>query len=295
MSLLKLPREIRDQIYRDVLCSPRGVWVICDSISNDQSRFKEEGEGESDGSLSRLLLFVNRQIFAECYGVFYKFNQFTLDVSPKLGIRFLQILHPTMRLFITDLGFTSKSTPYDKLSTSGDWDPIFALIGQEMRVSSVTIQVPDYAEHVIDETKPSEPHLNVQTYDWVPVIGLRILLLDGKIQKLRLGYHATYLRPRSSGSRTIGSDGFEDFFVVNVLRCPWPRLDRDYTFEELDTSEFLQLEELSQRLRSLDAPRFFQRRKLNRVKFVVTREDNLASDIGIVLVLTRPPLADNKT
>ena len=215
-------------------------------------------------------------------------------MSPKLGIRFLQILPPTMRLFITDLGFTSKSTHYDTLSTTGDWDPIFALIGQEMRVSSVTIQVPDYAEHVIDETKPSEPHLNVQTYDWVPVIGLRILLLDGKIQKLRLGYHATYLRPRSSGSRTIGTDDFEDFFAINVLRCPWLRSDREYTFQEFIESEYVQLEELSLRLPFLDAPKFFQERTINEVNFVVTREDDLASDIGTVLVLTRPPLADNQ-
>ena len=232
------------------------------------------------------IMSVNRMIYAEARPVLYS-NRFTFKTSPENIIGFFKGLSNPARLEIKHIKFGTGSTAADDYSVRDYWKPLLSFITCYTRVSSVTIRVPDDMNHSIDTKKERGRKLNGEWY-WFPACkGLRDLLLEGKIQRLRLTYDATYL-PAPERECNAGTRDEELFSAVDDLRHP--RSKAEVTRERKEIADFMQArdEGRSHRFDSWAALERHQEVQRERLDFVVTREDDCPGDIGTVLVLTRP-------
>lgn len=167
-----------------------------------------------------------------------------------------------------------------------------------MRLTSVTIQVPLDLNHTVDKSKETIHTLDSERYWWPAVTALTKLLMDGKIQSLRLAYGATYLNRKmgedeSSGFRgvTRSNDDFdneEQFTAINNIRYSRPSDDFERCEQEFrgfyNNIDFNDPQEKGK----FDALERAQKKRGQRLNFVVNRVDSPPGDIGTVLVLTRP-------
>lgn len=107
------------------------------------------------------------------------------------------------------------------------------------------------------------------------------LLIDGKIQKLRLGCPATYLKNGCD-------DGLECYTAILILRFSRPEAEQRNENEGDGQYHAALGNGRPHKSQSLSALLHGQRERRQRLEFAVSREDNLISDVGTVLVLTQP-------
>jgi len=110
VDFLMTPREIRDKIYRELLCPPDGIKLHHDvhRCFREQNRMKLEGEvdnidigweddGPSEASafspLPTAILYINRQTAAEASEVLYRSNRFKFNISANCVLKFLERFH----------------------------------------------------------------------------------------------------------------------------------------------------------------------------------------------------------
>ncbi len=303
MAFLQLSRELRDNIYQALLCPPQGVHLHPDPERSSREREEAELNGEYDDSDNDLecdsyggdkfdraysvspipvaILGTNRQLYAEVSPVLYGSNRFTFNGTPNIALRFLKRLPPALRSHIKHLSFTKRATAADDADCTEFWNPLRDFISQHMQITSVTIQLPHDQNRKINKNKASLPSPNVEWFWWPAVHNLTGMLMEKKIQRLRLAYTVTYLRPGED-------DDLEGYEAIDYLRTPYSQEER-----ARDNQEYREYQEASEAGRppkflSLTALRHDQERRRRRLDFVVSREDDSVGDIGTVLVLTRP-------
>lgn len=275
MSFQSLPLEIREKIYRGLLCPSGGLHLQTRLDINFQrgerkraqltaakltlsEEEEEQDEDEEDLEepdfdvdlneiiatvpISTSILSTNRQISREATRILFKYNRFTCDLAAKQALRFLRRRNPHMIKAIKDIGFGRRSFSADDSDCTEYWKPLSKFIGQQMRVGKVTVAVPSSHDHEVVKKDERIRGPNEEWYWWPAVYALLKLLLKGKIRELRLGYAETYGKLKEDNSV---EDGEDDFSAVRELR-----------------------------------------KKCQGRGFGVRREDDLISDVGTVLVLT---------
>ncbi len=192
------PREIRDRIYRELLCPPDGIKLHhdVDRCFREQNRMKLEGEvdnidiGWEDASpseasafspLPTAILYVNREIAAEASKVLYRSNRFKFDISAGSALKSLRTLSLKTRLLINDIAFDVGSTAADNRDNERFWEPSSDYIGDHMHVTEVTIRTLHDMNHEIVESKESKGTFGQEWYLWPAVDQLAMLLIGGKI------------------------------------------------------------------------------------------------------------------
>jgi len=208
------------------------------------------------------------------------------------------------RLLINDIAFYVGSIAADNRDNERFWEPLSDYIGDNLHVTEVTIRLPHDMNHEIDESKESKGIFDQEWYFWPAVDQLAMLLMGGKIQKLRLAYGATYLVREHSeedseeaesgeGNQSGEYDpwnGDEEFAAIERLRYPMPENEHIRELQEMRAS----YEGLDEGEPQLYEPwgalvRKHKQRRYRR-KFILGREDNPAGDVGTVLVLTWPAI-----
>lgn len=257
--------------------------------SDDDDDYDDYGGDKSDMASSVTpipiaILYTSRQLYLEVTQVLYGSNRFTLGVSAKVALRFVKSLPPTIRGHVKDLAFSGRVAAADDAACHDFWQPLCDFISQPMRVTSVTIQLPRDQNHDIDESKESKRGPNGEWFLWPIVEKLARMLMDGKIQRLRLAYTASYLRPSCD-------EDLEGYHAIDTLRNSRSQEERDR--EEQEFSEYLAAGKNGRphKFDSIGALYKDQGERRQKLDFVVSREDNPIGDVGTVLVLTRP----NKT
>ena len=217
MSLLALSVEVREEIYRQLLCPPKGIRLECMSYERSERKWQElyggaRGKGaESDLSedyeeevwynkpvaavpVQTPILYVNRQISGEAFPVLFRHNRFTFDVSPKAALLFLKKVYSYTQRPIKEIGFAHNSTSADDGDCKKGWDRLITFIGQEVRIENITIQVPQDLSHKAYKENMKERAPDGEWFWWPAVHSLLGLLLKGKILSLRLRYCETYVK-----------------------------------------------------------------------------------------------------
>lgn len=107
-----------------------------------------------------------------------------------------------------------------------------ALIGKRLNIKTVTIILPHDERREIDKSKESSRAPELAWYPWGAVESLNEQLMDGRIQELRLGYCATYLKSHCTEEE---AEGVEDLDAIPILR-KWkkgpPQLDFNATLKD---------------------------------------------------------------
>ena len=326
MSFSDLPRELRNMIYRGVLCPPDGVHLRHLDEHRRTRKFKADAgmEGSqikdlnaremihlwpdmlsmwemsswhlsASAPVSTAIFYVNQQIRQEATEVFDAFNRFTFESSARAALHFLQSLPPSRRQHIKNLGFSRRSIAADDSDCMRSWGSLCDFIIHRMSVNSLTVQALRHHWLQIDETKPTEQAPNTGWYWWPAPRLFLAALMDGKIQQLRIACLATL---RLGGSiqesqyqeaeHSRHKDPVECLEIISNLMYPRPR-------EELER-EALEGKALRRAIAtgqphefdSMDALIADQETRRQRLNFVVTREDDPVGDLGTVLVLTGP-------
>lgn len=107
------------------------------------------------------------------------------------------------------------------------------------------------------------------------------MLMERKIQRLRLAYTVTYL---PSG----GDEDLESYAAIDDLRTPQPKEELDREEQECRDYRDASRAGRPHKFDSIIALLDDQAKRRQRLDFVVSREDDSVGDIGTVLVLTRP-------
>ena len=121
--------------------------------------------------------------------------------------------------------------------------------------------------------------------------------MAGKIEKLRIGYSATLEIPAPeeeeeaqdiTPGQSLHKDPLESLNSISHLRYPGSKDEKDAEGQEnVDLWRALR-EQRSHKFPSFKALLTDQKRRRQRLNFVVKREDDPIGDVGTVLVLTRP-------
>ena len=143
MPFLSLPLEIREEVYREVLCPPGGIDLEysgkqlpsigsqsgaphhastnVNAVSrNDYGDEKEIYRVAARQPFSAAILLVNSQVSQEATPVLFRHNRFNFDVSARHIHEFLVDRCPETKYLIRDIGFGPKSTnPFD--DSCRDW------------------------------------------------------------------------------------------------------------------------------------------------------------------------------
>lgn len=300
MALLNLSLELRNKIYRELLCPPKGIhlhydmercWrqeeeanLKGDSTEDADSEDEEYDENKFDKASSVTphpiaILYTNHQVSHEASQVLYGLNRFTFDTSAAVAVRFLKNLPQKSLRCIKDLGFGRRSTSADDGDCTEHWQPLCDFISQHMHLTSLTIQIPRDTNYEVDESKEVIRPPNGEWFWWPAVRELTGMLMNGKIERLRLGFSATLLER---------DDASEDYAAVDILRTPNSKEEQDREDREHEEREATLRSGRPHKFKSVLELLEDQGKRRQRLDFVVTREDNSAGDVGTVLVLTRP-------
>lgn len=293
MAFSRLPLEIRTRIYQELLCPPEGIYLHCDSERCSCGRQETDNDLECDNNgdkfdkatsmtpIPTAILYTNRQLHTEVSQVLYGSNRFTFNAAPVIALRFLKNLQPAFASFIKHIAFTKRSTAADYAGCTMSWHPIFDYISSHRQLIAVTIQLPRDLHHVTDETKVVDPPQGGVWFWWPAVNALTGMLMERKIQKLRLAYTVTYLR--------CGKDEDpEDYNAIKCLRHPQSR--EEFARENQERRDFQAASEAGRPQKFTSSVDLLndQITRRQRLDFVVSREDNLVGDMGTVFILTRP-------
>lgn len=152
------PREIRDKIYRELLCPPDGIRLHHDvqrwfreqdrkklekEVDNIEIGWDDDGPSEASAfsPLPTAILYINRHIAAEASEVLYRSNRFKFDISAGSVLKFLRTLSLKTRLLINDIAFDVGSTAAHNRDNERFWEPLSYYIGNHMHVTEVTIRI----------------------------------------------------------------------------------------------------------------------------------------------------------
>jgi len=214
-------------------------------------------------------------------------NRFTFDVDAKHAVRFLASLPEISRQQIKDLGFTRTSTAADDADCTQHWQELCDFISGHMQLASVTIQIPRDTTHPIDKSKEVQQPPDSEWFWWPAVKGLTKILMEGKIQTLRLGYSATLIN--FNFDDTGDSDiPLNDLSAIEILRYNHPEEEQRRESDEFTEYRAAAKNGLSRKFNPISALMEDQLKRRQRLDFVVSREDNPVGDVGTVLILTRP-------
>lgn len=295
MSFSALSREVRNLIYRALLCPPDGI-RLRDSLELrlDKPDDEYDDDDEDEGHMVSIIpvgtsiFHVNRQIGQEATEILYGFNRFTFRAHPGEAMEFLKDLPSGSLRQIKNIGFTRRATCADDGDCKDYWEPLCDFITSHMHLSSVTIEVP---------WEPGQGTrvrgvLDGEWYWWPAAKLLRGLLMAGKIQKLRLGYNVALPRKirtmeeedqSTDAAQSPPEDPLEGLNAISNLRE-----EDGLTMDE--TTAFMNdaRERGESRSSAWIALAAEREKRMQRFDFVVTREDDPVGDVGTVLVLTKP-------
>lgn len=241
-------------------------------------------EGTLVTSLPVAILYTNRRVTAEASEVLYGSNRILFDVSAKLVLKFLRSTALGDRFRIKDLGFDQYALRVDGKECTQHWEKLTIFIDQHMRVDTFTFQIPSDIYHIADESRESKRGPTHTRHRWLPAKGLTLLLMDAKIHRLKLAfgvkYHGNISDPRS--------DTEEEFTAIEELRYPFPDEEWEREKQEFGKHWEYNISNGLEGYTNFDALHKEQKRRRQRLDFVVDRVDNPPGEIGTVLVLTRP-------
>ena len=312
MSFSSLSREIRDLIYRALLCPPDGVhlrpnykrWMrrkLAAKTASHGTHGHDRTWNEADEHVDNpreesptAIFCVNHQIGQEATEVYYRFNRFTFDSDVRSALKFLKGIHPSFRGRVRDIGFARRSTSAKNSDNRDFWDSASTFIARHMALRSVTIDVPYGCNYGIDRTKKARPAPDENWYWWPAVRLMTELLMAGKIGELRIAYCATLrLRaPEREEAQDIKARQSQHMGYLEILTCVsdlrYPRLqgEQDRGFEDFACAFNLYRRHKIHSHGTCGYDQETRRRQM--LNFVVNREDNPIGDVGTVLVLTRP-------
>jgi len=302
MAFSRLPLELRTRIYQELLCPPEGIYLHCDSERCSCGKQEPELNGEYDDSnndlecddngdkfdkatsmtpIATAILYTNRQLHTEVSKVLYGSNRFTFNAAPVIALRFLKNLPPAFASFIKHIAFTNRATVTDVADCIKCWHLLCDFISSHMQLITVTIQLPRDPYHAIDGTKVVDPPQGGVWFWWPAVNTLTGMLMERKIQKLRLAYTVTYLH--------CGED--EDLEDYNAIKClRHPQWQEEFAREDQERRDFQAASEAGRPQKFTSSVDLLndQITRRQRLDFAVSREDNVVGDMGTVLVLTRP-------
>lgn len=330
-SFLGLSREIRDQIYHEVLYSPRGIrlhdakddkWAedgmederslrgshVNPGVSFDRVHhncFRAEydrgfNDSENDDNpndsarlldeitidhrISTSLLYVNRQIYLEASQVLYTINRITFDIDAKFVLGFLKSLTSTTRSHIRHLGFARQSSGFDDEDCTRYWKALYAYIRSHLQISSVTIQIPNYADCSLFRAKRYKK-ARMGYYWWPAVFALTDMLLEGKLQELCLVHSHTYLHPGTQEEAEEVND--INFAVISLLQYPCLKEELCVECQEGRHENWqAKCEGRPAAVSSLDAWKGNQSDRRGYLDFFERRKDDQFGDLGIIVILT---------
>lgn len=250
MSLLGLPLEIRELIYQELLCPSQGIYskhggfkrylranniqrynqqeeiiqwqrTLRDDEENPEELKKSPIGAEDLGDAIAIppiptsIMYVNRQISEEASRILYRRNRFRFDVAPVLILKFLRDPQNIMKTIIVDIGLEDWATASDSESMVQWWTRLFTFLRKHMHINKVTIKIPHDLYHEINKDKFWEPGPRSNMFGWWAVELFLDLLIDRKIQSLRLAYPGTYLENRCQGKDAGVGEGF------HAIRMLW--------------------------------------------------------------------------
>jgi hypothetical protein len=194
---MDLPRELRDQIYREMLARPGPIEI-------QQPKFHLAVRAVP--SLSVAILRTTRQIYEEALRIMYSENYFVLDLNMITAIDWLGSL-PTTRIsgFVSEIGLSKAiMTGYLRLelglfdSSKLRQDFIKKLV-YELNIKTVNIDVPDQYKPDPRATAVAIPGGNPlpifrtrSDYSWSFTKELLDVLLDRGFTTLRLLYESPH-------------------------------------------------------------------------------------------------------
>lgn len=234
MPFQDLSVELREQVFRELLCPPGGLQL--QPMNSDRLERKKsnsmvtdpyddgpywetighhyEGDQEDENcnidvrdlrdavaapSLPTSILYVNRQIPQEAARVLYRYNQFMFNVSEYYVLKFFRDSYPHARELVRDIGLSQWSVDVGNGGPTGYWGPLRTFICSRMNINTITITMPQESMHNHDKSK--EQGLRTwrrglaSDWAWSSVESLCTLLLVGKLQQLRLVYTSTCSDP----------------------------------------------------------------------------------------------------
>ena len=230
MSFSDLSRELRNIIYKELLCPPNGVYLHHDShrwvrmawftsYGYSDSDVDEDGDldegkekkgdergghrkgadrwGNSDSAASAAIpvptaiFYVSHQFRQEASEVFYGFNRFTFDTNIRTALKFLKCLRPSFRRYIKNIGFTAMSTATKNDDCGELWKHLSNFLTRGMSLNSVTVQVPQHNRYRMDYTSNFNWTLDSDCCWWPASQLMTALLMAGNIKQLRISYSAT--------------------------------------------------------------------------------------------------------
>jgi len=233
------------------------------------------------------VLYVNHQINIEASQVFYTSNRIPFDISAEFIIRFLSSLPSTTRSRIRHLGFGRHSTAADDYNCTKYWNSLCSYIKRHLQISPVTVQIPHDAHYCIDWNKKYGKQAYVKFFWWPAAFALRDMLMDRKIQELRLAHAQTYLLDDNEEEDAEVEVDECDFAAIKLLQ--YPRRKEEIRRERQECREYRRAERegRSHTFQSRDALKEYQRNRRERLDLVARREDDTFGDFGTAIVLTR--------
>jgi hypothetical protein len=199
-SFMDLPRELRDQIYREMLAHAGPVKI-------QQPKFHLAVR--SVPSLSVAILRTTKQIYEEALRIMFSDNHFVLDLNMITAIDWLASL-PTIKIsgFVNEIGLSKAiMTGYLRLelglfdSTRLRQDFIKKLV-YDLNIKTINIEVPDqYKPSPSAATAAGIPGGNPlaafsfrsrHDYSWSLTRELLDVLLEGGFKTLRLNYESPH-------------------------------------------------------------------------------------------------------
>ncbi|KAI4143203.1 MAG: hypothetical protein L6R39_004663 [Caloplaca ligustica] len=191
-NLLKLPRQVRAQLWQNLLCPPGGIALhVNQDIAIDDDCLPDEDEDEAANAayarslsaaspLPIAILYTNRQIYTECTKILYGDNKFRFECDPVTVRTFLEFFPSTHRHSFKHLAFGRSATTADDGDVRSGWRAMHSFMRRCMKVDVVTIWVPR------DGCEEGE------WYFWPAAEGLVELLVEGKFGSLRLYFAEAY-------------------------------------------------------------------------------------------------------
>ncbi|KAI9657738.1 MAG: hypothetical protein M1821_002914 [Bathelium mastoideum] len=289
---LSLPRELREQVYHQLLCPRRGLLLQYDPESKRARHFKRNIHDQVDPNILR----VSRTIYEEALPVLYSSNTLNFQTSPQAILTFLQS-SPIASSLLRSLTFHEPIPLPPFVVTFQPWRILSAYIASHLpALRTITIRPPlelGLFEPSTFHPAPTARHAPQDCW-WPPARSLVAQLMDAhtSLDELRLWYTA-YRHPKTGEEAVFRSEEEmkpEALYAVQMLRVPRGKEDEAEEEERLEGLKRTGMAGV--RVRAYNEA--VLRRGSERAKwdFTVTRRDEEREDgegpRSIVLVLRRP-------
>ncbi|KAI9710715.1 MAG: hypothetical protein M1820_002548 [Bogoriella megaspora] len=215
---LQLPRELRDQIYRELLRPPSGLAISTVSRTK-KARYRPIS---SQDAIYPEILTACRQIYEEARLIFYESNTFYMRGHPQTFPYFFDSLSDQNRRVIRHIKFQDPIPLPSFVAAFQAWKDLLSYLFDTLRLRTITI-------HSIVESEMFEPgtyspfpasiHPSGDCW-WPPARYLVTKLMQHELEELRIRYLA-YRNPWLDKVAEFKDNiNIEKLFGIRMLRIP---------------------------------------------------------------------------